>query len=82
VYISHISDDGDTLSLYKDGKVTEISDRVDSFCALDENNIAYVIADEYSMRYLYLYDGTQTRKLLDKFTGTGVVLTDFVRPTE
>ncbi|MBP7175022.1 MAG: hypothetical protein KBA53_02240 [Thermoclostridium sp.] len=82
LFISNISDKGDTLSLYKDGKVTEISDRVDSCCALDENNIAYVVAGEYFIRQLYLYDGSQTRKLLDQFVGDEVVFTDFVEPSE
>lgn len=72
----------ETLNLFKDGKAIKISDHVSSYCAYDDNCIAYVSVNAQGIKQLYLYDGSQTRILLDSFSSNLILLSDFITPEE
>jgi hypothetical protein len=76
------SDDySQTLKLYQDGKVIKIADRVLSYHAFDEDFIVYVANSENEKRQLCLYDGSQTRILLDTYNSDSLS-TYFITPEE
>jgi|GEM_PF-6229737 hypothetical protein len=71
-----------TLNLFKDGKAIKLSDNVTSYYAFDDKCIAYVSVNANGNKQLYLYDGTDTRILLDNFNSNLVLLSDFITPED
>lgn len=68
------------LKLYKDGKVTEIADRVETFQILNENSIVYTVSERYRRR-LYLFDGSDTPILLAEYAAGSPVAPKIVIPS-
>jgi hypothetical protein len=86
VYLSNFGNLKDnyteTLNCYKDGKAIKIADNVTSYCILDENAIAYVAVNAEVGKQLFLYDGTETRVLIDTLGFGNITVTDFITPME
>jgi hypothetical protein len=84
VYLSNFGNLKDnyteTLNCYKNGKVIKIADNVTSYCILDENAIAYVTMNAEVGKQLFLYDGTDTRVLIDTLGFGKITVTDFLTP--
>ncbi len=88
IYLSNFNDHNgrgiysETLNLYKDGKAIKISENVTSFYAFDEETIVYATEDDSKMKQLYLYDGSDTRVLIDTYNAASSFESDLLPPLE
>ena len=71
-----------TLNLYKDGRGIIIADNVTDYYAFDEDHIVYITEDDNKKKQFLLYDGSDTRVLIDSFSANSSYVSDIIRPLE
>ncbi len=71
-----------TLHLYKDGKSIILSENVTSFSIIDEDTIAYTTGDDDRTIRLFLYDGSDTRLLIDTYSAASSFESNLLSPLE